>query len=223
MIETVTLAELVEDLEIYPRGSVSEVHVSDLVYALDAGAQLPPPVIDRATRKIIDGFHRIRALRKRLGAAASIEADVQEFADDAAMLLESARLNSPHGLALGRYDQRVVHIKAKALGATDEQVAGALGVTVTRLLQITVMEAKSDQGDVALKRGMGHLGGQYLSRGQVEEIRRARGAPARMKVTELARQLRQDLLPVKIDPELRAALAELATVIGEVLAPYTGE
>jgi hypothetical protein len=217
MTETVDLASLTEDLEIYPRGSVSEMHVTDLRYALDAGAVLPPPVIDRATMKIVDGFHRIRAQRRHLGDEASIEAEVRDFADDAEMLLESARLNSPHGLPLGRYDQRVFAIKARKLGAADDDIAGALGVTPARLLTISVMVAKSDNGDVALKGGTKHLGGSYLSPEQVAEIRRQRGAPARSKAAELTRMLRQNLAPVATDPDLRLALVDLSVAIQDVM------
>lgn len=220
MIETVTLSDLVEDLNIYPRGSVSVVRVSDLVYALEAGAQLPPPVIDRDTRKIVDGFHRARAQRKRLGDDGVIDVDVQEFENDLAMVLESARLNAVHGLPLGRYDQRVVRIKAQVLGATDDEIAGALGITTTRLLSVSVMEARAADGgaNVPLKQGFRHLGGSYLTSEQIAEIRKARGAPARSKVSELTRLLRADLLPLAGDPELQQMLAVLAETITEVLA-----
>ncbi len=222
MTEQIALSGLVEDLSIYPRGSVSNIHVADLVYALDSGAVLPPPTVDRATRKLVDGFHRVRAQRKHLGEGASIEADVREFAGDVAMLLESARLNSPHGLPLGRYDQRVFAIKAKQLGAADDEIAGALGVTPARLLQITVMTATGEEGPVPLKGGTRHLGGSYLNADQVAEIRRQRGAPARAKAGDLARMLRTGLAPVSTDPDLRMSLADLAAAIGEVLAPFSG-
>lgn len=219
-IEQVRLSDLAEDLSIYPRGSVSDVRVADLAYALDAGAVLPPPVADRETRKIVDGFHRVRAYRRRLGDDGVISVDVREFGDQAAMLLESARLNSEHGLPLGRYDQRVTHIRARQLGASDDQIASALHVTPARLLQVIVRQADSEEGPVPLKRGTEHLGGSYLTSEQVAEIRRMRGAPARAKVTELTRLLQQDLAPVDKDPELRTALAALAAVIGDVLSPH---
>jgi hypothetical protein len=223
MIERVALDTLVEDFTIYPRGSVSEVRVADLIYSIDAGEIPPPPVIDQATRKIVDGFHRTRAWRKRLGDNGTIDADVQEFADDLAMLNESASINRKQGLPLGRYDQRVVHIKAKALGATDDEIAATLGVTPTRLLQIVVREARSDAGDVPLKRGVEHLGGAYLNADQVAEIRRMRGAPARAKAAELTRMLQNGLAPVAQDPELRNALTELAAAIATALAPFTSD
>jgi hypothetical protein len=218
--EQIKLSDLVEDLNIYPRGSVSEVRVSDLAYALDAG-DVPPPVTDHRTRKIVDGFHRVRAHRKRLGPDGAIDADVQEFGSDLEMLLASARLNSPHGLPLGRYDQRIMLIKARQLGADDEQIARALRVTPSRLLQVVIRQASSDEGPVALKHGTEHLGGAYLTADQVTEIRRMRGAPARSKVFELTRLLRQGLVPVSTDPDLRVAMAELADVIEAALQPYT--
>jgi hypothetical protein len=196
--------------------------VDDYAYALDDGATFPPPVIDRATMKIADGFHRTRAYRKRLGNDGMIEVEFEEFADDLAIMDYSARVNRVHGLPLGRHDQRVVHLKMKALGASDEDVAGALGVTVTRLRVIVVPIAKSDAGDIALKGGTKHLAGVYLTDEQRQEINRMRGGPARAKANELARLLRQDLANVKNDPELRSALAELAAAIQEALAPFGG-
>jgi hypothetical protein len=221
MTEQIALADLVEDLAIYPRGSVSSVHVDDLVYALDAGATLPAPLIDKATRKIVDGFHRTRAWRKRFGDDAIISVEVREFADDAEMLLESGRLNSPHGMPLGRYDQKVFIIKARQLGIETGDAANALGITPRRLLQLQVREANSDDGPVPTKLGFEHLSTSYLTRDQVLEMRRARGATARSKAAELTRLLRKDMTPVATDPDLRLALTDLALAIGEALAPFS--
>lgn len=216
--ERLRLSELTEDPGIYPRGSVSDVRVDDLAYALDAGAVLPPLVIDAATRKIVDGVHRARACRKRLGADAAVLCDVRDFADDAEMLLESARLNAGHGLPLGRNDQRVVTIRARQLGAGDAVIAAALGVTPQRLALIAIRVARSDAGPVPLKRGAEHLSQSYLSGDQVAELKRMRGAPAAAKARELAGLIRTGIAPVSTDPDLRAALRELAAVIGTALA-----
>lgn len=221
-IQKVRLDELIEDSAIYPRGSASDIRVSDLAYALDAGAVLPPPVVDKATRKIVDGYHRTRALRRRLDAEAEIDADVREFADDLAMAKESVRLNASHGLPLGRYDQRVAVLKIRQLGGSDDEIAAALGVTPARLVQVLVRQADSSAGPVPLKRGTEHMGGSYLSDEQVAEIRKMRGAPARSKVRELIRLLQQGLVPVQNDPELRDDLALLAKVITTVLAAQSG-
>lgn len=221
-IEQVKLSEIVEDMAIYPRGSVSEVRVADLMYALDAGDTLPLPLIDRATRKTVDGVHRIHAYRKRLGGEGMIDVEVQEFPGDLEMIKESARINHLHGLPLGRYDQRVAYLKIKQFGGTDEEAAAALGVTQTRLLQIVVRQADSPQGAIALKRGTEHLGGSYLTAEQVTEIRRMRGAPARSKITELTRLIQRGLVPLEHDADLRRALADLIMVAQGALSAYTG-
>ncbi len=223
MPERISLSELVEDLSIYPRGAVDNVRVDDLCYALDAGNVLPPPLVDRATRKIVDGFHRVRAYRKRLGDDGVIDAELEDFASDAEMLLRSAQLNAVHGKPLGRYDQRNVYLRVQQLGASNAEIASALRVTPARLLQFSIKVADSSTGQVALKRGTEHMSGRYLTDEQVAEIRRMRGAPIRAKATELARLISQGLAPVDSDPELRTALAELAAVVSTVLQPFMQE
>ena len=217
----VRLSELVEDQRIYPRGSVSMVHVADLLLALDAGNTLPAPVVDRRTRKIVDGFHRIRAQRKRLGEDGIIDVEFEDYAGDAEMFIASVEYNAPHGLRLSRYDQRVTIIKARALGLDDDTTATALGVTPVRISAITILQANSDAGPVPLKQGVGHLGGRYLTSEQLAEIRKMRGGRTRDKVTELDRMLQTEgLVPLAQDPALRQSLAGLALTIAEVLAPY---
>lgn len=214
--EKLRLDELVEDLRVYPRGAVSDMRADDLAYALDAGAVLPPLVIDRKTRKIVDGFHRARAFRKRHGKDAEVPCIVRDFADDAAMLLESARLNSGHGLPLGRHDQRVVAIRARELGADSAEIAAALGITPQRLITIAVRVAQSDEGDVPLKRGTEHLSNQYLSHDQVEKIRKMRGAPIASKARELSGLIQSGIAPMA-DPDVQASLRELFMVIEAAL------
>jgi hypothetical protein len=220
MTEPVKVGELVEDLDIFPRRSVSDVRIDDMCYALDAGKVLPPILADRATRKIVDGIHRHRAYLKRLSAEAVIEAEFREFASNLEMLLESARVNAPQGMPLGRVDQSVVYIKAKQLVASDADIADVLGVTTTRLVRVQIRQANSSGGPVPLPHGTEHLGGSYLSDEQVAELRRQRGATTLTKVRELAGLLNQDLAPLGSDPVLRQELATLAGLITEKLAAY---
>lgn len=214
--EKLRLDSLVEDLKVYPRGAVSDMRVDDLAYAHDAGSVLPPIVVDRKTRKIVDGFHRARALRKRLGKDASVPCVVREFADDAEMLLESARLNSGHGLPLGRHDQRVVVLRARQLGAQNEDIAAALGITPQRLTAIAIRVAQSDDGEVPLKRGTEHLSGHYLNKDQVDKIRKMRGAPIAAKARELSGLIQSGIAPMS-DPDVQASLRELLMVIDVAL------
>lgn len=210
------ISDLVEDLDIYPRGRVNDMNVANLIHALDAGAVLPAPVIDRSTMKIIDGFHRVRAWRKRLGDDAQIEVDIREYADDAERLLASARLNAGHGLPLGRYDQRVVALKAERLGIREDEIAAALAVTPARLLRIKVLQAQGDNGPVPLKYGAAHMSGRYITPEQAEQIRSMRSGTIQQKALELSRLLRSGLTP-ESDGEVHKVLAALAADITAVL------
>jgi hypothetical protein len=94
---------------------------------------LPPIVVHRATMRVIDGMHRVRAAI--LSGAAYIEALLFEGAEDEAFLL-AVRLNVTHGLPLSRADRvaaavRIIHSSpqwsdraiARAAGLSDKTVA----------------------------------------------------------------------------------------------------
>jgi ParB-like chromosome segregation protein Spo0J len=99
----------------------------------EVGDDLPPIVVHRATMRVIDGMHRVRAAI--LSGAAYIEALLFEGAEDEAFLL-AVRLNVTHGLPLSRADRvaaavRIIHSSpqwsdraiARAAGLSDKTVA----------------------------------------------------------------------------------------------------
>jgi hypothetical protein len=105
-------------------------HVRTLAEVED---DLPPIVVHRATMRVIDGMHRVRAAI--LSGAAYIEALLFEGAEDEAFLL-AVRLNAAHGLPLSRADRvaaavRIIHSSpqwsdraiARAAGLSDKTVA----------------------------------------------------------------------------------------------------
>ena len=66
-------SELIEDFSIYPRNGVFDGHVHDLAEALRAGAALPPVVADSKSKRLTDGFHRVRSHVRVFGPEAVIE------------------------------------------------------------------------------------------------------------------------------------------------------
>jgi ParB-like chromosome segregation protein Spo0J len=95
--------------------------------------ELPPIVVHRATMRVIDGMHRVRAAI--LSGVAYIEALLFDGAEDEAFLL-AVRLNVAHGLPLSRADRvaaaiRIIHSSpqwsdraiARAAGLSDKTVA----------------------------------------------------------------------------------------------------
>jgi ParB-like chromosome segregation protein Spo0J len=70
---------------------------------MESGANLPPIIVQRATMRVIDGMHRVRAARLR----GDNEITVQYFdGDDDAAFLLAVRKNVAHGLPLTLADRR---------------------------------------------------------------------------------------------------------------------
>src|SRR5271155_2464210 len=62
-MKTIALSELVLDFDIYPRVDVDTTNVSRIQDAITAKVAMPPLVIDKTSKRIIDGFHRYKAYR----------------------------------------------------------------------------------------------------------------------------------------------------------------
>lgn len=77
-----------------PRTATDHGHVRALS---EAGDALPPIIIDRATLRVVDGMHRLRAAQRR--SAETIAARYFDGDESAAFVL-AVKLNSEHGLPL---------------------------------------------------------------------------------------------------------------------------
>jgi ParB-like chromosome segregation protein Spo0J len=129
------------DLSEYP---TTRVPVTDLVFSnwlrvkgedikhvralAEVEDELPPIVVHRATMRVIDGMHRVRAAI--LSGVAYIEALLFEGAEDEAFLL-AVRLNVAHGLPLSRADRvaAVVRIIYSSPQWSDRAIARAAGLS----------------------------------------------------------------------------------------------
>src|SRR5262245_36857156 len=116
MLKEMKLADLIEDPTLYPRNTVDDTHVGELVKALASGALLPPIIVDAASLRVVDGVHRRRAHLRFFGDDAIANVDARDFADDAAFFLEAVALNSIHGRRLDRADQTRIVLKLRELG-----------------------------------------------------------------------------------------------------------
>src|SRR3989304_5097614 len=99
--EKVPLEELVEDFEVYPRTMVSAPHVATLCDAIQAGQNLPPIVADRKSKRVTDGFHRLRAA-KRLKLE-KIECEFRSYKSEADLFADAVRMTSAHGRPLAPF------------------------------------------------------------------------------------------------------------------------
>lgn len=178
------------DYDLYPRQDVGSFNVHSLAEALSSGASLPPIIVDKASKRVIDGFHRVKAYQRVHGPDAIIPCIYKEYANEADMFIEAMEANSTHGRNLTPFD------RARCLGRAEELklditiVARSLNMTVESL---GVMKAERlgffESQPVVLKRTTAHLAGEELTPQQLSYNRKAGGMPATYFINQVAGML----------------------------------
>lgn len=214
----IPLASLVEDLSIYPRNRVDTTHVSDIIRALDAGVELPPIVAEVGSFRIVDGVHRSRAYRKKVGDAASVLVILRQYRDEAALFEDAVRLNAEHGRKLDRHDQTRIVLKFRELKVDDETIASALHVPTPAIqtLELRVVR-NSDTGEaIPSKRGLEFMRGQKVTPVQIKAMQSVRSADVGRLALELMRLLDARLVDLE-DDQIVERLEMLGRAIQKVL------
>ena len=235
------LAGLVEDTSIYPRHAVDGVYVNQLVDALRAGAALPPPVAEEGTQRLVDGWHRVRAYRKVLGAEGVVDVLLKGYDSEQELILDAITLNAGHGRKLDRIDRVRSVLLAEQAGAPVERIALALRTSPEKVQKLTIRVAYApaamaqvvealEAADspkageavgppmvrVILKRPLQHLTGTTLSADQADAALGQAGTSHLLQVRQLLAALRYDLIN-PTDIRLRGALVELQQEVGRYL------
>lgn len=220
------IAELVEDESIYPRHAVDREHVTALTMALQSGAVLPPLIVDKASKRIVDGWHRVRCYRRVIGETAVVDVELRAYANDGEILLDAIALNATHGRRLDRQDQVRSVLLGERAGVTEVQLATVLHMPVERIPTLRIRFAGVPEGTpdavpgtntIALKRPVAHLAGVQLTSAQAAAHHSAPGTSYLMVVHQIRDALRFELVN-QADQRLQAALLELR----DELAKYLG-
>lgn len=224
-ITTIALANLVEDLDMYPRTQVSQVNVANIADALRAGKTIPPPIVDRKSKRIVDGVHRCRAYRKVFGPDIAIEVDMRSFGSDTDIFTTAVTCNVGHGLQFQEFEKRRITLRLQDMGADDTTIGAVLNIPPDRVRKITLHTATTIIGGgklklEPLKRPLFHKEGQRFTPEQVAAIRTAPGTSYGLLVRQLREAIEHQFLDLT-DPKLVAALAALHTDIGVLLAART--
>jgi ParB-like chromosome segregation protein Spo0J len=210
---------LIEDLSLYPRRHIDSSHVNDLTRVLQAGGEFDfPPVVDEASKRIVDGFHRVRAAIK-VGRE-EIEVDMRQYDNEAALLEDAIQPNAKHGLKLSSTDQTRSILLLDEHNISDEGIAKIMQTTeerVRKLRQRVVYvrgegprPAKpaywSKEGEPPLK----------VKRADVALIEAAPGWRHRQTIKHVANDLRAGLVDLA-DENVVEALEDLRGAIDEAL------
>jgi hypothetical protein len=213
-------SELVEDFDFYPRPYVDAQNVYYLSQAIESGSILPPIVIEKQTKRIVDGFHRRRAHVKVYGPNVEVEVIEKVYENDAALLLDAAELNASHGRRLQTADYARLISRAKAFGIDDVTVAKCLHITVDKLTQIKVhrLAKITPRQPVPIKRTIQHLAGTTITDEQVEANEKLSWMNQSFTVNQLIILLKTPDFLDREDRKLMHKLEELYYLLGEVLA-----
>lgn len=192
------VSDLVEDLTIYPRNIIDDVWISSLAHHLRNGAIFPPILVDKKSKRIVDGFHRRRAYIRVHGPECDIPAEVVQFKDDAEIFIEAMRRNGLHGKPLSTVDRIRCVDRGRVLGVAIEIIANTLNVEVRKLeVNAEIRITHGPQGEtVIVKAGMNKPDG-LLSIEQKRVVNAAFGK-VKLYASLLSNLLRGDMLDLSI-------------------------
>jgi hypothetical protein len=220
-IKTLKAIELVFDWNLWPRQSVQKLDSTNLARmkaALRSGFELPPIVVNKDDLRIVDGFHRTKAVLSVFGDGGKIKADVREYENDAAMFLEAGTLNAYQGLTMSPKDRAHFIIKCRRMKIPPAVIASALHIDVEKMQEfIKRRSAKTQDGEIIpLAAGSAKaLHGKTLTSAQEHYARTANGCLPEMYISMLINALRADALV--LTEKTFARLQELVALIEQIL------
>lgn len=211
------IAELVLDFDVYPRVSIDSQHATYMAQAYRAGATFPPVVIDAKSKRITDGFHRVKFYGIEEGPDFEIECIERHYASDKDMLIDSMRMNASHGRNLTKYDRSKCKLMAKKFRISMNDLAKTLGMRPGELKALAEGRvAVCDGIKVPIKRTIEHLAGTSITSDQLEANKKLSGMNQAFYARQIITLIESDMLDME-DAELMGVLKTLHGMLGELL------
>jgi len=212
-------SKLVLDYDIYPRQDVQSYNVHLMVEALESGAVLPSIIVDKKSKRVVDGFHRVRAYRRLFGPDAEIPCILKEYVSDDDMFAEAMALNSTHGRNLTPYDRARCLARAEELKMDVAVVAKALNMTVETLGRLKTERLGYFQAKpIVLKRTTAHLAGEELTEEQFAYNRQAGGMQPTFYINQVIAMLEAEAVDWEDEKAVRG-LKRLRELLDKALKP----
>lgn len=209
--------ELILDFDLYPRNNVDSHNVRNLTDALAAGSELPPVIIDKKSKRVVDGFHRVRAYMNHGGEDAEVDVVEKVYKNDAEMFLDAMRYNASHGAKLDPCDRTHCVLVAERLSIPLDAVAGALHMPVDKLGALrNTRTATTDGMTIPLKRTVQHMAGKKLTTRQTEANDKLSGMSQQFYANQLIELIESKMLNLK-DEKLIERLRVLHGMLDGVL------
>lgn len=125
------LSKITIDISVLPRG-INFVHVNDLKNAALSGAVFPPLIVERATGRLVDGYHRYMLYKQLYGESYDADVEERDYSDDNAVFLAAVEANATHGLAFSTYDRRRILVEAERRGISRDVISSAIKMPVEK-------------------------------------------------------------------------------------------
>jgi len=213
-VKRMKAAELVLDFALYARQRVDDYHINEMVESLRAGSILPPVVADEASKRVVDGFHRIRAVQRLYKEKAEIDVRLKKYASESEIYEDAMKLNSTHGRNLTSYDKAHCILKGRELGMSDGHIADALHITTDRITNL-IKERWTAEGDV-LKETVSHLAGKTITKEQRDFISRAGGMNQLFYINQVVALLETDSINWERE-QIKTTLEKLLELLKKAL------
>jgi hypothetical protein len=211
------VSKLLLDYDLYPRERIDPYNVNQMVEALKAGLELPPIIVDRKSKRVVDGFHRVRAHQKLYGADAEILAEVKDYPSDAVMFADAVRLNAGHGRQLSSYDRARCIAKAESLKIEPEVISSMLNMTPYSIAEMKQQRfATYKMEPWVLKRTTAHLAGKELTEEQASYNTKAGGMHQTFYLNQVIAMLEADTADWE-NPKVVGALKKLYELLDKAM------
>lgn len=211
---TLSVAQLIEDFTIYPRVTVDPTHVHNIAEAIEAESELPPPVVEDKTWRIVDGLHRTRAFRQVYGDEAKLRCIVRTYPSDKELFLDAGRLNAVHGRAMAKRDRAHFIARAQEMHIDEEAIGSVLCMKMEKIGPFKDAYTATGQNgmDVMLKKPVLYMAGRTLTKAQTDILPKLGGQAPTFYVNQLMHLMDSEM----IDRDNETVMAALKTLSGKL-------
>ena len=195
----IAIGKLVFDFDLYPRSDVDSHNIAYMSQAEDAGVEFPPVLIDKKSKRIVDGFHRVKMYRQKYDDNYQIEVIEKIYGSEKEILLDAIRCNASHGKMLSRHDRVRCILQSEKMKLKIDEVASALSMTVEKIKELKTervgeLRVGRTVQSVPLKRTIRHMSGRRLTKRQSEVNEQISGMDQKFYVNQLVMLIESGLI-----------------------------
>lgn len=193
------IGELVFDFDLYPRSDIDTHNIAYMSQAEDAGVKFPPVIIDKKSKRIVDGFHRVKMYRQKYDDNYKIEVIEKTYGSEKEIFLDAIRYNASHGKMLSRHDRMRCILQSERMRLKIDDVASALSMTIEKINQLKAervgeLKVGGIIKSVPLKRTIKHMSGKRLNKRQNEVNKKISGMDQKFYVNQLVMLIESGLI-----------------------------